>query len=101
MKLFSLSTGAYHQYISTVKGNINTTYTEARLKLIRNVLLSTPIKQEEGSFSGEWYAYGKLRILVDSKKREIICVLNNQPIYKDWELNLELKDVADKILELK
>lgn len=101
MRLFNLSAEAYSQYINSVKGNANLTYNEARLKLVRNILLSIPIIQEKENFGGQWYAYGKLRILVDTKYKEIICVLNNQPIPKKWTPNADLKEIADITLGLK
>lgn len=101
MNLYNLSANAFSQYVGLVKNNKDMTYRQARLKLTRNILLSTKVEENCGVFDGTWYAYGSLRIFVNEKHNEITCILNYQPIYKNWVRNDDLKERLNKVLGIK
>jgi hypothetical protein len=65
MELLKLRTGAYFYYRNHVKGNKNTDYQLAKLKLNRNVLLAKKLPIKKDRPNRLLYYYGNLAIIVE------------------------------------
>lgn len=82
MKVLKVNDFALQSYRSFVKGNRSLSSNEVAKKLTRNVLLAKKIAEIENQ---AWYAYGKLRILVEDNT--VTCVMNNQKVVDGIDQN--------------
>ncbi|GCD10410.1 hypothetical protein [Clostridium tagluense] len=90
----------YAVYKSITRKNSETTYLQAKKKLIRDILLSNEAPIIKGSEHRRIFYYGNLTIEIDVVKRSICYIANDKGKFR-FTLNKEKRAVLNEIMNIK
>lgn len=97
MKRLNMSKRMYEYYRDSVKNNETITFSQARRKMTRNMLLAN--KADSSNYIGQMYQYGRLWFVVRDNK--IIWMKNKCRNPEGWILDKEKYDELNKTLGIK
>lgn len=89
----------YQKYIHRTKDNENTTYKQAKKKIIRNIILSNEAPTKAGLEHKRVFFYGNLLIQVNIVER-CICFISNYRGDFDFEVDEDKRSALNEIMEI-